>query len=121
MHTSPTEFRGFVLDQLLALLWRQWSAIGVPGPGGSGESVDRDGERFYRIANYHTMPPFFMSVVSGYDHWLFVSSTGGLTCGRRDPGNALFPYCTDDKIHDACETTGPKTVLLATRGGRTIL
>jgi hypothetical protein len=83
--------------------------------------VERDGERFYRIANYHAMPPFFMSVVSGYDHWLFVSSTGGLTCGRRDPENALFPYCTDDKIHDACETTGPKTVLLTSRGGRTML
>ena len=97
------------------------SVIHLPGPAGGGEWVERDGERFFRIANYHTMPPFFMSVVSGYDHWLFVSSTGGLTCGRRDPGNALFPYCTDDKIHDACETTGPKTVLLATRGGRTML
>jgi hypothetical protein len=97
------------------------SVIRVPGPGGSGELVERDGERFYRIANYHTMPPFFMSVVSGYDHWLFVSSTGGLTCGRRDPENALFPYCTDDKIHDGCETTGPKTVLLAARGGRTMI
>ena len=83
-------------------LFQGESAIRVPGPGGSGQSVDRDGERFYKIANYHTMPPFFMSVVSGYDHWLFVSSTGGLTCGRRDPENALFPYCTDDKIHDAC-------------------
>ena len=97
------------------------SVIRVPGQAGCGTWVERDGERFYRIANYHTMPPFFMTVVSGYDHWLFVSSTGGLTCGRRDPENALFPYCTDDKIHDACETTGPKTVLLATRGGRAML
>jgi len=24
------------------------------------------------------MPPFFMSIVSGADHWLFVASTGGL-------------------------------------------
>jgi hypothetical protein len=97
------------------------SVIRVPGPAGGGEWVERDGERFYRIADYHTMPPFFMSVVSGYDHWLFVSSTGGLTCGRRNPENALFPYCTDDKIHDACETTGPKTVLLVARGGKTML
>jgi hypothetical protein len=97
------------------------SVIRVSGPAGGGEWVERDGERYYRIANYHTMPPFFMSVVSGYDHWLFVSSTGGLTCGRREPENALFPYCTDDKIHDGCETTGPKTVLLAERDGRTML
>jgi hypothetical protein len=97
------------------------TAVRVPGAAGAGEWVERDGERFYRIANYHVLPPFLMSVVSGYDHWSFVSSTGGLTCGRRDPENALFPYCTDDKLHDACETTGPKTVLLATRGGRSML
>jgi hypothetical protein len=97
------------------------SVVRVPGRAGGVEWVERDGERFYRIADYHSMPPFFMSVVSGYDHWLFVSSTGGLTCGRRAPENALFPYCTDDKVHDACETTGPKTVLLATRGDRTLL
>jgi hypothetical protein len=97
------------------------SVIRVPGQTGGGKWVERDGERFYRIGGYQTMPPFLMSVISGYDHWLFVSSTGGLTCGRRDPENALFPYCTDDKIHDACGTTGPKTVLLATRGGGTML
>ena len=97
------------------------SAIRLPGPVGGGEWVERDDEWFYRIANYHRMPPFLMSVVSGHDHWSFVSSNGGLTCGRRDPDNALFPYCTDDKIHDACATTGPKTVLLASRDGRTAL
>jgi hypothetical protein len=97
------------------------SALRVAGPSGAGKWVERDGERFYRIANYHTMPPFLMSVVSGYDHWLFVSSTGGLTCGRGVPEKALFPYCTDDKIHDARGTTGPKTALLARRSGRTVL
>jgi len=97
------------------------SVLRVPGPSGGGQYVERDGERFYKITNYHAMPPFFMSVVSGYDHWLFVSSTGGLTCGRRDPENALFPYCTDDKIHDACNTTGPKTVVRVERDGRTML
>ncbi len=97
------------------------SVVRTSGPAADGTWVERGGERFYKIANYHTMPPFFMSVVSGYDHWLFVSSTGGLTCGRRAPENALFPYCTDDKIHDACETTGPRTVLLVAQGDRTIL
>jgi hypothetical protein len=77
-----------------------------------GEFVERDGETFYRISNYHRMPPFFLTVVSGFDHWMFVSSTGGLTCGRRDPENALFPYETDDRIHDADATTGPQSVLL---------
>jgi hypothetical protein len=97
------------------------SAIREPRSAGPGEWVERDGERFLRIANYHAMDPFLVSVVSGYDHWMFVSSAGGLTCGRRDPENALFPYCTDDKIHDAWATTGPRTVLLAERAGKTML
>jgi hypothetical protein len=77
----------------------------------SGGFVMRDGETWYRIADYDRMAPFFMTLVSGFDHWFFLSSTGGLTCGRRDPDNALFPYTTDDKIHDADATTGPQTVL----------
>jgi len=67
------------------------------------------------------MPAFFMSIVSGYDHWMFVSSTGGLTCGRGNPDNSLFPYYTDDKIHDACSTTGPQTVFLVDKDNKTFL
>jgi hypothetical protein len=63
------------------------------------------------------MPPFFMTVVSGFDHWMFLSSNGGLTCGRRDPDNALFPYYTDDKIHDADTTTGPQSILIVEKVG----
>ncbi|MDX1381300.1 MAG: hypothetical protein R3233_09270, partial [Xanthomonadales bacterium] len=83
----------------------------------SGGFVTRDGETWYRIANYDRMAPFFMTLVSGFDHWFFLSSTGGLTCGRRDPDNALFPYTTDDKIHDADTTTGPQTHLRLHKGG----
>ncbi|MGA9574820.1 MAG: hypothetical protein WBS20_12825, partial [Lysobacterales bacterium] len=97
------------------------SQIKLAAEGGSGELVLRDGGYFYKIANYHLMPPFFMSVVSASDHWMFVSSTGGLTCGRGNPDNALFPYYTDDKIHDADSTTGPETVFLLSRGDRTFL
>ena len=89
--------------------------------GGDGELVIRDGEVFYKISNYHTMPAFFMSVVSGFDHWMYVSSTGGLTCGRVNPQTSLFPYYTDDKIHDACSTTGPQTIFLVEINGRTHL
>ncbi len=97
------------------------SVVRVPGAGGEGAWIEREGRRYYRISNYHVMPPFLMSVISGHDHWLFVSSTGGLTCGRRAPENALFPYCTDDKVHDSATTTGPVTALLVTRGERTSL
>ena len=83
--------------------------------GGDGELVVRDGEVFYKISNYHMMPAFFMSIVSGFDHWMFVSSSGGLSCGRGNPESSLFPYYTDDKIHDAGSTTGPQTVFLVNK------
>jgi hypothetical protein len=76
-----------------------------------GEYVSIEGEQFYRISNYDRMAPFFMSIVSDSDHWLFISSKGGLSAGRKNPENALFPYITDDKIHDASENTGSKTLI----------
>lgn len=33
MNISLADFKSLVLDRLLALLWRQWSALGVPGHG----------------------------------------------------------------------------------------
>ena len=86
-----------------------------------GGLVQRDGETYYKITNYDAMAPFLMAIVSGSDHWMFVSSTGGLTCGRRNPELALFPYYTDDKVHDAWSTTGPQTSILASRNGKTSL
>ena len=76
-----------------------------------GSCVDVNGERFYRIENVDAMPPFLMSVVSDSDHWIFASSTGALTAGRRDPDRAVFPYTTDDHIHDSREITGGKTIV----------
>jgi len=89
--------------------------------GGTGAIVQHDGEPYYRIHNYHVMPPFLVSLVSGTEHWMFVSSAGGLTCGRRNPDHALFPYETDDKIHDSSATTGPITVLLVEDRGKSRL
>ncbi|MCP4312264.1 MAG: hypothetical protein GY790_13445 [Bacteroidetes bacterium] len=83
-----------------------------------GGITELEGEAFYRISDYDRMPPFFMSVVSSSDHWMFISATGGLTCGRKDPENALFPYDTDDKIHDAFSITGSRSILLVEREGR---
>ena len=79
------------------------------------------GEQYYRIQNYDRMAPFFMSIVSSSDHWLFISSTGGLTCGRRNADSALFPYDTDDKIAASSGVTGHKAVLLVTKDRRTYL
>jgi hypothetical protein len=73
--------------------------------------VDLEGERWYAITEAERLPPFLITLASASDHWLFVSSTGALTAGRRDPDHALFPYTTDDRLHDAAEQTGPKTVV----------
>ncbi len=86
-----------------------------------GGYVTRLEEQFYCIRNYDLMPPFFMSVVSSSDHWMFISSTGGLTAGRTNAESALFPYYTDDKITENHANTGPLTVLRVTRGNRTQL
>jgi hypothetical protein len=83
-----------------------------------GKYVTRLGEQFYRISNYDHMPPFFMSVVSSSDHWMFISSTGGLSAGRTNAESALFPYYTDDKIAENHGNTGPLTIVRVTRGNR---
>ncbi len=83
----------------------------------TGDYVRLGSERFYRIANYDRMNPFFMSVVSASNHWLFISSKGGLTAGRQDSNNALFPYYTEDKIHDNSDHTGSRTILRVIRQG----
>jgi hypothetical protein len=76
-----------------------------------GDFVKIENESFYCIHDYQEMPDFFVSVVSDSDHFMFISSNGSLTAGRKDRDNALFPYYTDDKIHDYRGLTGSKTVI----------
>ena len=57
------------------------------------------------------MRPFFMSVVSDSNHWMFIGSNGGLTAGRKNNEFALFPYYTDEKIMESQDITGSKTLL----------
>ena len=59
------------------------------GAVSQGEYVDLLGEQYYCIRAYDLMAPFFMSVISSADHWLFISSTGGLTAGRINAESAL--------------------------------
>jgi len=86
-----------------------------------GQFVEIGGEKYYQIQNYHEMPDFFMSIVSDSDHWMFISSNGSLTAGRKDRNNALFPYYTVDKIHDYKGITGSKTYFLVDKNDKTIL
>ncbi len=87
----------------------------------TGEFVHLFGEEYYRISHYDQMPPFFISLVSSGDHWLFISSSGGLTAGRIDANSALFPYETVDKITAHSELTGGKTIFRVAREGRAYL
>ncbi len=72
--------------------------------------VEFEGEKYYKIANNDAMRPFFMSIVSDSNHWMFISSNGGVTAGRKNAEFALFPYYTDDKITEFADVTGSKTI-----------
>lgn len=86
-----------------------------------GDYVILLGEPFYRIQNFDAMDPFFISLISSSDHWLFIASTGGLSAGRTNAEHALFPYYTVDKLTENSENTGNKAIVLVTRAGRTSL
>lgn len=86
-----------------------------------GKLVDLDNEKFYKISNSNKMRPFFMSMVSDSDHWMFISSNGGLTAGRRNSESSLFPYYTDDKITEAADITGSKTIMKVQKDGKAYL
>jgi len=74
------------------------------------------GDRYFKISDSDALRPFFMSIVSDSDHWMFISSNGGLSAGRKNADFALFPYYTDDKITESTEITGSKTIFLVHHG-----
>ena len=78
-----------------------------------------EGENFYCISNCDEIRPFLMSVVSDSHHWMFISSNGALSAGRKNPEYALFPYYTADKITDSFDTTGGKSIFQIVENGET--
>ena len=90
-------------------------------PHVKGKYISLHEESYYCIENYDAMPSFFMSIVSSADHWIFISSTGGLTAGRINAESALFPYDTDDKVTENHATTGTLSIFWVTRGDTTSL
>ena len=74
------------------------------------EQVEIENEAFFKISNIDKIRPFFMSVVSDSNHWMFVGSNGGISAGRKNAESALFPYYTDDKIIESSEITGSKSI-----------
>ena len=97
------------------------AVVNCKGQEVKGGFVEIENEQFYKISNYNLMPDFFMTIVSNSDHWMFISSNGSLSAGRKDRNNALFPYYTVDKIHDYRDITGSKTYLLVGKDEKTFL
>ncbi|WP_415060147.1 hypothetical protein [Flavobacterium sp.] len=85
------------------------------------ETVTVFGEKYAKITNADAMRPFFMSIVSDSDHWMFISSNGGLSAGRKNAEFSLFPYYTDDKITESAEITGSKSIFRVKKDGNVIL
>ena len=85
------------------------------------KQVEINKEVYYQISNVDSIPPFFISLISPFNHWIFIGSNGGLTAGRKDPENALFPYYTDDKIIESSEVTGSKTIFRVQKDGQTFV
>lgn len=75
------------------------------------ETVKINHEVYFKISDAESLRPFFMTIVSDSNHWMFVSSNGGLSAGRKNSEFALFPYYTDDKITESAEITGSKTMV----------
>lgn len=72
--------------------------------------VRHENESYFKISNVDAIRPFLMSIVSDSNHWMFISSNGSLTAGRKNPEYALFPYYTDDKITESADITGNKSI-----------
>ena len=109
------------MNQKLPPVFIAETPLQSPAQSVTGEYIAMLGEKFYKIQNYAAMKPFFMSIVSSSNHWLFISSTGGLSAGRVSAEQALFPYYTEDKLTENSENTGNKAILLVTRSQRTSL
>jgi hypothetical protein len=83
------------------------------------EVAEHENESYFKISNHDAMRPFFMSIVSDSNHWMFISGNGGLSAGRKNPEYALFPYYTDDKITESADITGSKTIFRIRKGNET--
>ncbi len=85
------------------------------------EQIQIGNENYFKISDSDALRPFFMSIVSDSDHWMFISSNGGLSAGRKNAEYALFPYYTDDKITESAEVTGSKSIFMVHTDGKSHL
>ncbi len=87
-------------------------------PEVTGEHVTIEGEPYICLHNVDALKPFFMSIVSNGDLWIFAGSNSPFTAGRSHPDNALFPYQTADKIMEHPDSAGAMSIFLVRRDDR---
>ena len=87
----------------------------------TGKFVTEPDGRYYRIEHCQELPVFFMTLVSATDRWLFVASNGGISAGRSNSRNALFPYQSVDRIYDSAGVTGSCTAIWCEQEGSPVL
>ena len=75
-------------------------------------------DNLYKIPDFKRIDPFLMSINSADNHWMYISSTGCLTAGREQAKYALFPYVTDDLLHQNARYTGPSTHILVEQNNK---
>ena len=81
------------------------------------EFVTLAGQRYACIRDVDRLEPFFMTIVSDSDAWLFVGSNSPFTAGRVDPDGAMFPYETVDKLLSHPDGAGSFSTFRVSRGG----
>ncbi|OON94050.1 MAG: hypothetical protein ATN33_04965, partial [Epulopiscium sp. Nele67-Bin001] len=65
---------------------------------------------YYKVTDAQNLAPFFIQVASAGDIWIFLSSIGGITAGRKNASGNIFPYTTDDNL-SLDYNTGSKTIV----------
>src|SRR5690606_17795231 len=99
----------------------QGTVFGERTDSGAAPIFQTEDDAYFVIEDFEQIPPFFCSLTSDSNLWLFVSSTGALTAGRGDADHAILPYETVDKIHDSGAHTGPIVFLRWQVNGRWVL
>ena len=77
----------------------------------AGSFISRDATTLYEIRNAEQMSPFLMTIVGDTDLWMYLSSAGSFTAGRVQPDRCIFPYETDDRLHELNGLAGPLTLI----------
>ena len=75
----------------------------------------------YQIENFDKIDPFLMTLTSSEDYWMYISSTGSLTAGKKNPETCLFPYETVDNLHKNAHSSGPITIIKVKVGEEVII